>query len=495
MFINTLFKIHKIPILICLTFLLGWVGLLEYKYLHLGYYDWDLAFYTQACWQLLHGSQYTSMVGINYFGDHSYFITLLILPFFAIASSPVTLICLKIVAFVISAFLLYKIAYKKAGEAVALVFMVLYFLFPANVFSLLYEFNPESLAPPLLFWMFMAFEDKRWRSFFVAAGLLMLIKENMALIVGAFGGYGLLNKNYPKKTAGIIVLLSAAIFLILALYVIPHFRNLPYHPFVVRYEYLGHNVGEILTNVLTRPDKVLGGLLTKYNGQFIYDLFGPLLIPALFSVHLMFFVFPILLQHLLSTASAEHSIYYHYGATITPFIFLATLQTFVFCRNRFNLTITKGLLVLLVVLCVFHLNTYAQRFNTTLAYHKDNLESVRWAFIQAIPPGESVIATFDYLAPLSLRDNLYAFHKIYNDYYQNPKKIRRSELNLSQNFILPDHVRWALIDLQDPWLQQELSINYEVTNTRVRNFLDNHQWRLVAQEGSILLLKRNPSLQ
>jgi uncharacterized membrane protein len=144
------------------------VFLLESKYLHLGYYDWDLAFFTQACWQLLHGSQYVSLVGINYFGDHSYFLSLATLPFFAIAPSPMTLVFLKVIAFVVSAFLFYKIAYPQLGQAKALVLMLLYLLFPANIFSILYEFNPESFAPPILFWMFMSFEAKNWKSFFLA---------------------------------------------------------------------------------------------------------------------------------------------------------------------------------------------------------------------------------------------------------------------------------------------------------------------------------------
>jgi len=178
---------RRLPFIVCAVSFFIWYILLFYKYYHFGYSDWDLAFFTQACWQLLHGSQFTSIAGINYFGDHSYFITLLTLPFFALVPHPLTLVLLKLIAYLTAAYLFYKIAYEALGGASALALMVLYIIFPANIFSLLYEFNPESFAPPILFWMLIAFQKRQWRSFLIASLLLMLIKENMALLVCAFG--------------------------------------------------------------------------------------------------------------------------------------------------------------------------------------------------------------------------------------------------------------------------------------------------------------------
>ena len=134
-----------LPLGLCGVTFFAWSLLLSYKYVHFGYNDWDLAFFTQACWQLLHGSQFASITGINYFGDHSYFITLLILPFFALVPHPLTLVLLKLIAFIIAVYLFYKIAYDALGQETALVLMVLYIVFPANIFSVLYEFNPEVL--------------------------------------------------------------------------------------------------------------------------------------------------------------------------------------------------------------------------------------------------------------------------------------------------------------------------------------------------------------
>ncbi len=484
------FKDSRLAFTICLIAFLVWIYLLSYKYFHLGYYDWDLAFFTQACWQLLHGTQFVPLVGINYFGDHSYFITFLILPLFALFPHPLTLVVLKLIAYLISAYLLYKIATETLGQKVALTLMVLYIIFPANIFSMLYEFNPEAFAPPILLWMFMAFEKHRWKSFFVAAILLMLIKENMALVVCAFGIYAFFCKNCPRKIAGGILLLGAVVFYILTICIIPYFRHLPYHPFVVRYEYLGHSVVGILLHLMIRPAIVATAIFNHVNALYIRDLFGALLVPALIGYHRLFFMIPILLQHLLSTHYPEHTIYYFYGATIVPFIFLATVDALDHCYQRFNRTVCRGILILLVLVSVWDWRHYTQQFALRLDYHADHLDALRWTFVNTVPAQAGVIVTFDYLAPLSLRKDLYSFHKIYGDDYQNLQKMEWSELNTNKPFTLPSQVHYALIDFRDPYIQKSLRLKSQVTMRRIKAFLNSSHWKVLKHYGSIILLER-----
>lgn len=477
---------------LCAVAFVVWCFLLFYKYAHFGYNDWDLAFFSQACWQLLHGSQYTSVTGINYFGDHSYFITFLTLPFFALAPHPLTLVVLKLLAYLVAAYLLYKISLEILGREIALVLMVLYIIFPANIFSILYEFNPESFAPPLLCWMFMAFQKQRWGAFFIASVLLMLIKENMALIVCAYGLYGLFSKDCPRPVAGLSLFLGAFVFYILVFHLIPYYRQLPYHPFIVRYAYLnlGHSTGEIVFNALTQPQKIVSAIFTNSNGRYILSLFGPLLYPVIFSWQVLFLASPILLQHLLSDNPSEHSIYYHYGSTIAPFIFLALMNTLRLCYQKFNRRIFNAILFLLILVSVLFLSFYSNRFIYKLNYHKDQLQAIRWDLVNAVPSKAGVVATFDYLAPLSLRKDLYVFHKVYDETFQNPAVIKLNELNTGRIFVLPNQVRYALIDFKDPWLQQSRKYWPQTTTDRIRAFLQEDNWQVIKSYGSIFLLKR-----
>ena len=118
------------------------------------------------------------------------------------------------------------------------------------------------------------------------------------------------------------------------------------------------------------------------------------------------------------------------------------------------------------------------------------MDAVRWSFVEAVPPQEGVVATFDYLAPLSLRRYLYAFHKVYNESYQNPEEIRSNELNTGNSFVLPDQVHYALIDFKDPWLRQSLKFWTQETSQRIQMFLKTGNWKVIKSYGSIELLKR-----
>lgn len=478
---------NRIALCFCVLIFLAWSVILTHKYLHFSYEDWDLAMFTQACWQLLHGTQYVPLIGVNYFGDHSYFITFLTLPFFAMFQSPLTLLYLKVAAFALSAWLLYRICEEKLGGGPALGLMALYIFFPPNIYSLLYEYNPESLAPPILFWMFMAFDKQRWKSFFWAAILLMTIKENMCLITGAFGLYAILDKRYPARMGWAALSLATVAFLVLAMWVIPHMRHLPQHAFVVRYKMFGNSVGEILVNCLTRPDLVLGVLVKRTNIDYILELFGLFLVPSLIGMRWMVLALPILLQHLLSNHLPEHTIFYHYNATISPFIFLATMQALVYCGRGL---LSAASMVCLGAFTVFQLSSYGPDFIARIDLHRDGLQPVRQAFVAAIPKDAGVIATFDYLAPLSLRRDLYSFHKIYDEYYQTAQKIKQSELNTAQSFILPANVHYALLDFDDTWFLYTRQLFPEKTAWWVRSFMERYHWKVVRRTKSLVLLER-----
>jgi len=310
------------------------------------------------------------------------------------------------------------------------------------------------------------------------------------LIVCAYGLYGFLRKDCPSKIAWFSFFLGAVVFYILVIDVVPYFRHLTHHAFVVRYAYLGQNIGEILFNSFTQPQKIVKAVFISLNVRYIQALFGPLLVPALFSWQPLFLVFPVLLQHLFSAEPPEHSIYYHYGTTIAPFIFLAVMRTLSLCYQKFNQKIYSVILFLLIIISITNLCGYSGPFANKLNYHRDHLNAVRWVFVDAVPPQEGVIATFDYLAPLSLREHLYAFHKIYDESYQNLQKMELSELNTGKLFVLPGQVHYALIDFNDIWLRQDLKFRPQVTSERIQSFLQHGHWKAIKRYGSIVLLKR-----
>ncbi|MCB9757694.1 MAG: DUF2079 domain-containing protein [Candidatus Omnitrophica bacterium] len=487
-------RLPKIPIAktISITTALFWVFVLTKKFYTFGYYDWDLAFFTQATWNLLHGKSFVSLVGINYFGDHSYFFTFIILPIFYLAPSALTLLYLKVIAFAISGFLLYRIAVEEIGETPALYFMILYFLFPGNIFGLLYEFNPEAFAPPLIFLSWYAATKGRFIQFLMWSFLLASIKENMLLLSIMLSLYGF--SKSPKENRNpwiILTILYSGIFLFLIFKLIPLFRNLPQHAFLVRYGNLGESPADLLLSPILHTQKFFTAIFNPINYSYLINLFDYLLIPAILSLTRLLPVTPLIIQHMLSIHYPEHTIFYHYIPTISPFIFLASMKTFKKIIIPTHVRWSKALLNGFYILAIFSLCTYAPDIKNRLNINSDTQETIaRWQLINKIPTDAAVIATFNYLAPLSTREKLYSFHKVYDKAFQEPAQIKHSELNTLKAFTLPEDVHYALINLDDAWLLDRTAQKEQNTLGRIDNFYKDSLWKIIGRTKRTILLLR-----
>jgi uncharacterized membrane protein len=99
-----------------------------------------------------------------------------------------------------------------------------YLLFPALQYVNLFEFHEISLSVPLLAFATFFLVRRRYIPFLVCLGLALLVKEEMAFVVSAFGLYVLLIQR--KRGLGLGLILFGVIWAVLLLqYVIPFFRG------------------------------------------------------------------------------------------------------------------------------------------------------------------------------------------------------------------------------------------------------------------------------
>lgn len=474
-------KVDQFIIYLCLTVFSVWVALLNYKYLHFGYYDWDLAFFAQAMWNLAHGSAHVSLFDTNVFANHANLIAYLILPLYKIFPHPLTLVSLKVASYVIAGFVLYILAKEKLGFLTAAILTLLYFIYPPNLFGIVYEFDFESLAPAFLMLLYYFYVKDRWGGFIICALILILIKENLPLVVLAFGIHGMFVKKDKLRWGIVPLILGLGSFIVLTQVFISWMggRHLGYHPYLSHYNTYGSSLSEILCNILLHPIRTWHYLFTPLNERWFLNIFSPLLFLPLLSLHVLFLISPIMLQHLLSQEWQEHSIYYAYMLTVAPFLFLATIHTLSYWQGRWQ-KLSYNVLILSIVIFI-GTNINNQSKNLTLRYVPTDVStaSYRWELVHRIPKDAAVVASFCFLAELSQRKDLYAFYKIYDPHYQRK----------DWSYRLPKNVEYALIDFNDPWLKADLQNNFGLINTRVRNFLSSG-WVIEKRYGSIVLYKR-----
>ena len=476
----------KVAFGLCTLVFLFWVGLLTFKYYSFGYYDWDLAMYAQVMWNLKHSSLYSSLMGMNFLGNHAEYVAFLLLPIYLIFSHPLTLVVLKILSHTVGAFVLYLWAKRNIPATGALTIMILFLSFPANIFALLYEFHFESLNVGLLFLLFYFFQTQKFLPFCFTMIVTSLIKENMPPVIAAFGIYALFSKRKNKFLWILVPILWGIFFFGTTIcWITPLVRTSDglnsANQYVGLYSSLGSSPLEIIKTFLCHPLKIIAVILEPYNIHYLTELFRPLLFLPFLSPHILFLALPIFLQHLLSSAPTNHTIFYHYAATLTPFIFLAAVQSLKFIYTKFNPFFYYVLLSMLVLTCVLNLRLSRENIVQRIACFENRLALPQWQMVQEIPKDAGVIASLSFLAELSQRETVYSFLNV----------VRNSSGLSGQPFHLPQSVSYALIDFEDPWIQNEAlsSKNPEEFLLRIQNFFNN-QWAVKDAIGDIVLFQR-----
>jgi uncharacterized membrane protein len=479
-------KEYHLVVWACAVAMIMYSFLIVHKYLYFGYNDWDSAFYVQSLWNLLHGRVQSSIFGFHCFGSHAEFIDLFLVPVFVFFQHPVTFSIIEIFFFVLSACLLYRMIVDGLGRWPAFLLTLAYLIFPPNFFALCHELNPEKLAPLLFLLAVFFFRKKELLYFYISLLLLSLVKENMPLIVLMFGLWGLAARDRDKVKWGVVpVLFALFYFIVVVKLVIPYFRDMEHHSLWGRFKDLGTTPQEIIANAF-RFETWVRVLSTPLNINYIFSLFGILLVPALLSPSLILLIAPILAYHLLSSYALEKTIFFYYGMALTPAIFLAAAQTLSKFRSSHVFKVLICSFFLAVVL--FNLSSFWGGITLKTALNAPPEVLDQWRLVRMIPPDAPVIATFKFLPALSLRSELYSFHKVYDVAYQDLDAMKWSDFNVNSVFKVPGNVTYALVDFNDHWLRVALEQDPEYTRNKLGDFFKD--WQAVGSSGRAVLFRR-----
>ena len=428
-------------------FFIAGLDILAEKYINFGYHDWDFALYANAMWNLSHGSFHSSVFGTNFLTNHAEYFSFILVPVYRLFGHPFLLIVLKLFSFTAGSFVLYLIAKKNLGWPTATVLMLLYQLYPPNFFMLIYEFHFENLAILFIFLLYYFFTNQKLTPFLITALFASLIKENIALIVTTFGIYAIFSKR-GNKFAWIMgpLFLGGGTFLLSMFVITPHLRmqeGLTYANQYIGFYWKDPGEHAHLTQIiLLNLHNAWANMSSPLNIFFIKELLGPLNFLPLLSPHALFLGAPVLLQNFLGPTFQMHTIYYHYAATITVFIFLALAASLKFLKIYIRPLIFYIVVFFTGLTCMFNTIDYLPEFSGRMASWPDRLDPVRWQMVDVIPPDASVMATFDFLDKLANRKDLYSFHNVWRNH--NP-------FTGESPYRIPQNLSLALIDWECPW--------------------------------------------
>ncbi|PYL45876.1 MAG: hypothetical protein DME29_00590 [Verrucomicrobia bacterium] len=415
------------------------------------YRSFDLAYYVQAIWQLIHGRLDVSVENVPLLGNHVEPIVFLFAPLFAVFRHPMLFVIVQNAALATMPLVGYNIAKRLGldGKRACLLSAAL-LLAPAAGYIAIHEFHPEALVAPFLLLMLQAWVAKSISRHWLWFVAVLACKENMAPLLIVYCA----TLCVAERSRGLAVLRRwflwpmglALIWFVLCAYVITPALNSGNIDYVALYDQLGTSPENILINAVVRPQLIGSALLQSLtHGNLVLGLLLPFLCLPLLRPRWIVIAAPILLQHLLSWRSSEWMIYFHYAAPLLPLFWIASVEAIAAFDQRKHVPsfVSRVAAWLVIIGCAgaqVWIGPVSRIVTTTADWFEAGQDRARKnAFIAQIPPASSVVAPLPYLSHLAMREKLYSLHYI----LKGLKTLGRS------SYQPPSATDFVLIDYRD----------------------------------------------
>jgi uncharacterized membrane protein len=388
------------------------------------YRTFDLAYYVQSLWQLLHGRFQVSVEGVPLLVNHVEPIVFLIAPFFLLFRHPLVLVLVQNAALASMGPVAFSIGQRLGlDRKTALLLGGAVLITPATGYIALHEFHPEAFTAPFLLLMLRARLRCSLRAHWGWLIAVLACKENMALLIAAYCAvHVILERKHPPAELRAWYLwpmaLSVLWFLACAKLITPAL-NSGSIDYLALYDQLGSSGGDILLKAITQPQRIFGALFQSLShGNLLWALLLPFLAVPLMRPRWLLIAAPILLQHLLSWRSSEWTIYFHYAAPLLPLFWIALAEgaAGIDRWTPVSVPIRRSLPFLVIAACVaaqILLGPTGNIVATTVNWFSgEQARAHKRAFISQIPPEASVLAPLPYLSHLAMRENLYSLHYV-----------------------------------------------------------------------------------
>ena len=200
--------------------------------------------------------------GYNVLGDHFHPILVVVAPLYWIWDSPIVLLVVQAVLLSATAPLVYRFTRRRAGHWLALVVAAAFGVGWAVQSMIDFDFHEIAFAVPLLALAIDALDRRADRALLVSAGLLLLVREDMGLLVIVLGIIRASTRvegrrSWRSARPGLFMIAVGALGYVLVTEVaIAHFapdRHFAYW----QYTELGSNLPNALGNLISHPWKAV----------------------------------------------------------------------------------------------------------------------------------------------------------------------------------------------------------------------------------------------
>ena len=291
----------------------GWIG--GYAVLNhsrFGTHTYDLGLYDQTFWLISSlRPNYSTGAGLNMVGSHAALVLYPIAALYWLAPDARLLLGAQALWTALGAVPLYLIGRDRGLPWLGVAGGAAYLLHPSVQNMALFDFHVDTLAATAFLFAIWGADARRPRVTLLAAAVVLLCKENFAIATAALGALVAVRGQWRL---GLILVAASVAWLLFATQVlVPALVAREQSIHVGRFARYGGSVPEILRTALTRPQLILGDMLTSAAPGYLAALLLPLALLPLLSPYALL-ALPTVAINLLSTMELQQSVYYHYAA-------------------------------------------------------------------------------------------------------------------------------------------------------------------------------------
>ncbi len=446
----------------------------------------DLGIFDQVIWKYsqfkepLSTVKFSTYPGVNILGDHFHPLIAILSPLFWVWNDVRILLVAQSLLVTVAVYPLYRLALLKTkSKLFAFSIGFSYLAFTGLQTLLEYDFHEIALALPLLAWALYLLEVRKYRWFFVAAVLSMLVKEDMPLVL-AFVGIWALIKHRSYKVGVATIVMSMLFYLGITKVLIPYFKGAAFD-----YEHLNPELGitteDLLKTAVSNPFLVIKTAF--YDGDWIkaktmLNLFSSYSFLPLLSPTTLILLVPNIVSRFLTDLPQRWIIRFQYSAIWDPILATATIYGLLnllgmlkkFDKYRTHLlSVVSVFLIVAPVIATYRLNgPLTHRIFDPNFYTSQERYEKNYTMLSKIPSDASVMAQSAFVPHLTHRDEIYR----YDDTIFNKK-------------IFPEYIIMSADEHSDPpYVLEDLQ-------KRIDTLRENPNYQALFWDGARLLLKKN----
>ncbi len=288
--------------------------------------SFDMAIFTQAVWNTTQGNWFYSSIkgGICLLGDHfAPLLAVFALPY-RIWPEPELLLAIQAFAVAACVFPLARIVRKSdQSPSWGVLYCLAFALYLPVRNAVRFDFHPEVVAMPFLFWAFAFLNEKKTMYASIFLALALMAKENVATVAFAFGLYACIQREKALRFGIFWIVMPLIYFYTVVHFFIPKLSGAPYFYLEGNFtEWLRAGWGPFVKHVF-QPSTF----------EYITKIYGPMAFTSVLAPAPFILTLPMLAQNILSRNEMTRSLFFQYTAMLTPFVFISSVMALAKVRS------------------------------------------------------------------------------------------------------------------------------------------------------------------